>query len=105
MTIRTTNKDARSYVRNKEPFLGSHTFSSYTPNLYIVYSYGEHFPLFIYDQTNYQWLENSDPYSKSTARHRSQLRPTDHTIKCTTEQIQAVIRAGSITGIIQDPEV
>ena len=103
MTTRTTNKNARVYVQNKEPFLGSHIFSSNELNLYIVYSYGEHFPLFIYDYPNHQWLENDDSYSRTTARHRAQLRPTPNTLKCTTEQMQAVIRAGSITGIIQEP--
>lgn len=103
MTIRTTNKSARLYVQNQTPFQGSNVFGEFTNDQYTVYRYGYHFPLFIYDHTNRQWLENDDSYSKTTTRHRLQLRPTQHTIKCTTEQMQAVIRAGSITGIIQDP--
>lgn len=103
MTIRTTNKNARAYVQNRAPFQGSNVFGEFMNDLYTVYSYGYHFPLFIYDHTNHQWLENSDPYSKSTTRHKSQLRPTPNTTQCTTKQMQAIIRAGSITGIIQDP--
>lgn len=102
MTIRTTNKAARSYVQNQTPFQGSNVFGEFMNDMYTVYSYGEHFPLFIYDKQHNQWLENDDSYSRTTARHKSQLRPTQNTIKCTTEQMQAIIRAGSITGIIQD---
>ena len=103
MTIRTTNKSARSHVQNQTLFQGSNVFSEFMDGLYTVYSYGYHFPLFIYDPTNRQWLENADSYSSTTARHRSQLRPTANTIKCTNKQMKAVINAGSITGIIQDP--
>ena len=103
MTTRTTNKNACSYMQNQEPFQGSNVFGEHMNDMYVVYSYGYHFPLFVYDHTNQRWLENSDSYSSTTARHRSQLRPVSNTIKCTTEQMQAIIRAGSITGIIQDP--
>lgn len=102
MTIRTTNKAARSYVQNQTPFQGSNVFGESMNDMYTVYSYGYHFPLFIYDHQHYRWLENSDTYSRTTARHKSQLRPTDNTIQCTTEQMKAVIQAGSITGIIQE---
>ena len=105
MTTHTTNKNAHLYVQTLTPFQGSNVFGEFMNDMYTVYSYGYHFPLFVYDHQHDRWLENDDSYSPSTARHKSQLRPAQHTIKCTTEQMQAVIRAGSIMGIIQDPEV
>ena len=99
----TTNKTARPYVQKQTPFQGSNVFGEFMNDMYTVYSYGYHFPLFIYDKQHDRWLENDDSYSQTTTRHKSLLRPTPNTIKCTIEQMQAVIRAGSITGIIQDP--
>jgi hypothetical protein len=47
--------------------------------LYVVYSYGEHWPLFVYDWRVNQWYENTDKYSNTTSRHASHSRPHDLT--------------------------
>lgn len=47
--------------------------------LYAVYSYGEHWPLFVYDWRVNQWYENVDKYSVTTTRHASHTRPYDLT--------------------------
>lgn len=75
--IRTANKRALQYVNAKIPFKGSNTFGRWENNKYIVYSYGVHFPLFIWDGGI--WHINSSKYSKSTSRHQRQLHPTVET--------------------------
>ena len=72
------NQNARKYVENRQVFTGSHTFSEYAKNknggeLYVVFSYGYHFPLFVF--TENQWYFNKDKYSVTTSKHKSQLRP------------------------------
>ena len=47
--------------------------------IYVVYSYGEHWPLWVYDWRANQWYENVDTYGNTTGRHKSNTRPYDLT--------------------------
>lgn len=72
---RVSNNKCRPYVTERKQFQGSNLYGIYPINdVYTVYSYGDHFPLFIY--TEGRWFENSDGYSSSTTRHKSHTRPT-----------------------------
>jgi hypothetical protein len=73
--MRVANRDARNWVRDLKPFKGSNTFGEYFTNVYVVYSYGEHFPLFVFDKINRVWYYNEDKYSVSTSKHFTQLNP------------------------------
>ena len=92
---RIANKIARAFVQKAEPFQGSNLFGEYddsdegsnTP--YVVYSYGYHFPMFIY--LNNIWYENSDKYSVSTSKQQSQARPTMDTIKLNTDDMKKLL--------------
>ena len=76
---RVANKDARAYVQQRKPFQGSSTSGTYVDDRYVVYSYGAHWPLFVYD--NGRWFANPDRYSQTTSKHRTQLHPlTDCTL-------------------------
>lgn len=78
---RTSNQNARLYVQAREAFKGSNTYGVWhsNPDIYVVYSYGDHWPLFIYQDGH--WFENCDKYSVSTSKHRTQLHPhTDTTL-------------------------
>lgn len=90
---RVANKDCRSYVQKRHAFEGSNLFSNHRvvgtyptdSQHYTVYSYGHHFPLFIY--ADGIWFENEDKYSRTTSKHRSQAHPhpTTNTVKLSTE--------------------
>jgi len=79
---RISNDDARDFVSKKENFIGSHIFADNVNGDYIVCSYGEQFPIFIYDQSKDRWYENGDKYYfegqeiEQTAEHKELLRPT-----------------------------
>lgn len=73
---RTTNRQARRYVERRQPFRGSNCFGERVGDGYVVYSYGRHWPLYIWLPDG-GWYENSSSYSVSTSRHRSQLRPLE----------------------------
>ena len=77
--IRTANKDARYYVNNRDVFRGSNCFSERYGETYAVFSYGYHWPMFIWKDC--QWYENKDKYSLSTSKQQSQLRPSVKNIK------------------------
>tara|TARA_Y100000310_G_scaffold14563_1_gene14727 strand:+ start:587 stop:913 length:327 start_codon:yes stop_codon:yes gene_type:complete len=70
---RVANKDCRSYVERKEEFNGSNLYARKIGKLYVVYSYGEHYPMYIFRKG--WWYENGDKYSVSTSKHRGQARP------------------------------
>ena len=74
-TIRTSNKNAREAVQKRLPFKASNTFGEWKGNGFAVYSYGYHFPMFLYDSVSRVWFKNADKYSVSTSRQQSQLNP------------------------------
>lgn len=75
--MKTANKDARREVANRWEFKGSNTYGEWigkeATTGYVVYSYGRHWPLFIWFDG--VWYENGERYSVSTSKHRSQLHP------------------------------
>lgn len=128
---KTTNVNAQWYVQRKIPFIGSNIWGEILcepiryqlglteheqsvlrandqrpPLLYVVYSYGEYFPMYIYDYLTNSWYGNSDKYSRSTTEHQDQCRPTYDNNAITwmdTEDMKWVVYRRSITGIIRAP--
>lgn len=45
--------------------------------VYVIYSYGSHFPMYVYDETSGEWLGNKDKYSRTTSSHQSKYRPSE----------------------------
>lgn len=75
--MRIANRDTRHYVAQREIFKANNIFSENHGDhrFYVVYSYGHHFPLWVYDRETSQWYENKDKYSVTTSKHKSQSRP------------------------------
>lgn len=74
--VRTSGWKARQFAQQRIPFTNSNgqLFGRWeTPSLYVVYSYGQHWPLFVWDGT--EWYENEDKCSRTTSKHRSQTAP------------------------------
>jgi len=75
---RISNRDARGYVQSRENFTGSNIHGSWDgSSLYTVYSYGDHFPMYIWDDEVQRWFGNEDKYSVTTSKHQNQCLPTD----------------------------
>ena len=91
--IRTTNTKCRAFVKTRSTFTNSNKqlFGRYeTPLLYVVYSYGEHWPLFVWD--GFDWYENEEKCSLTTSKHRSQTHPLTPTIKLSRARILDLIQ-------------
>lgn len=84
-----TNRSAGGYVRRKQAFQGSNLYAERRGGTYVVFSYGEHFPLFIHRSG--EWFENADRYSVTTARHRSYAHPHTPTEMRTTQEMRALL--------------
>lgn len=61
---------------------------------YVVYSYGEHWPLFAYVPRVSTWFENADKYSSTTSKHRSQAHPLCDTVKLDLIPMLTLAREG-----------
>jgi hypothetical protein len=80
---RIPNDTALPLVKNKENFIGSHCWAETFPNGdYVVVSYGQQFPIFIYSSKEKTWFENESDYIfngeriEQTEEHKSILRPS-----------------------------
>ena len=104
-----SNHDVRPFIQRRELFntnSGAISARQYG-NLYAVFSYGDHFPMFVYDNIASQWFGNHDKYSRTTARHQQLARPISDgrddpddiravSINwCSTDYLQSLITAGS----------
>ena len=116
--VKVSNTKARAKVQELTPFKGSNTFAEYNApqgdtltHRYVVYSYGYHFPMFIaewQDGQSPQWYENTDKYSVSTSKQKSQLHPLTTTSFYTTEQMKTIAKhgmAGLAVGIERNPYI
>ena len=74
---KVSNIRSRSYVQDRLPFKANNLFAVTKGNKYIVYSYGVHFPLFLF--SNGIWYENQDKYSVTTSKHKTQSPPLCNT--------------------------
>ena len=93
--MKTTNKNARSFVEKREPFRGSNLFAEYHNDIYVVYSWGYHWPLLACVRG--VWYRNIDRTSVSTSRQLSQVTPHTHNyIDTSLINIKRIINRGSI---------
>ena len=81
--MKTSNIKCRTFVQNRQAFTANNIFAEYiTHNAngdqldtcrYVVYSYGKHFPMYIYEGG--VWYANCDKYSPTTSKHQTQAYP------------------------------
>ena len=83
-------QDCVELVRKKEVFTFTNMFASFRgetvdqtvkepprikPPTYAVYSYGFHYPMYVYDYEACQWYGNADKSSPTTERHKNLVEP------------------------------
>lgn len=102
----TLNEMSR-LVNGRMPFKGNSVFGHWEGNLYVVYSYGTHFPMYVYDAgasvfdergsvvSKGVWLGNTDRYSVTTSKHQGKTRPNTVHKWLDTESLKDVIHEGS----------
>ena len=104
--MKIANGDAREFVQQRVPFQGSNIFAQFHTQYnedgtdgpdtwYVVYSYGKHFPMYIW--ANGIWFANEDKYSRTTTRHQLQARPVSDGTKMhwlSTKWMQRLAQGG-----------
>ena len=88
---KVANKNCRRLVEKRLEFDGSNLYARNIGRLYVVYSYGPHYPMYIYRKG--WWYENSDGYSPSTGKHHSSARPyySNNITKADTKTLKQII--------------
>jgi hypothetical protein len=104
MKKRITNREAGQCVNSMVEFeTNNQTIYAYwndDSEQYVVYSYGHHWPMYIYDAQSQCWYENESTYSRTTSKHRNYARPSAPTIKYPVEVMKQIARYG-VVGIIK----
>lgn len=79
---RCSNSDAIKFIEYRDEFItnsqtmhGQWKYKGEDGGRYVVYSYGEHFPMYIYDSKTCEWYGNKDKYSRTTSCHQTKARP------------------------------
>ncbi len=96
---RISNPEAAEKVKNKQNFVGSHTYGENLGDLgkmYVAYSYGEQHPLYVWYNDN--WYHNMDDYflengevNEWTRKHLKDLRPEPNTKPRSTKWLKKAI--------------
>jgi hypothetical protein len=105
MVKRINGRLSRPYVQRTEPFKNSngqlyaewHDASHSEENnnsRYVVYSYGTHWPLFVYVPSVNTWFENREKYGPTTSKHRTQTHPHCDTVPLSLEHIKLLASLG-----------
>lgn len=93
---RVTNREAAVCVAHKELFTNQKE-SLYSKNMpigYVVFSYGEHWPLCVFIE-GVGWIINTDKTSPTTTRHLTQIRPTTPYKEVGVEEMKQLIKCRS----------
>lgn len=90
-------------VYDRKPFKDTNKFARREGELYVVYSFGQHWPMFIHDGRTGQWFENEDRYSRTTSKHRTQCYPlgamAPQTQKRSCSEMIAIINEHTLTDV------
>ena len=96
----TTLREAGVEVRRKAEFTGNNIYGRWFTDdntehsWYVVYSYGDHFPMYVYDESAGLWFGNRDKYSPSTSRHQSACHPPEVNAWYSTDFMKRLARSG-----------
>lgn len=100
--MRVSNKDVPHLVGMRVPFqthqgsVRATLFAS--TNNYAVFSYGDHWPLAVYEDMTSTWYVNMDKYSQTTTRHASLVRRGvgPDAVPLCVEDMLTVVKHGSV---------
>jgi len=101
-----TNNEARSYVMRKENFdtvnetMFAKTIEDHKAHTYTVYSYGHHFPMYVYDYKTGEWYGNKDKFSRTTSKHQSIAKPHGVDTWFDTKMLNRISLVG-LTGLVE----
>jgi len=105
---KVNNCDARKEVEALNDFEGSNMFAEWREvgsdrerrGIYVVFSWGRHFPMYVWDAEAQIWIGNSGKPSRSTTRHQSQARPSKVDKWMSADEIVRVVDMGGLVNYV-----
>ena len=91
---KTTLNEMSRQVNNTWEFEGNSVSAKWIDKLYCVFSYGRHFPMYVFDGDVGEWIANNDKYSSTTSRHQSKCKPNNVRYEMDTKAIKELINLG-----------
>lgn len=93
---RLANNELRGPIKRREMFKtnSGSVFPRRVGDLYVVYSYGDHFPMWVYDGHINQWFGNEDRWSRTTSKQQSQTRPDVEMTMWSTDTLRRIVNLG-----------
>lgn len=92
--VRDAVNERRDFMNNNQTLYSASNWRD-DDGLYVVYSYGNHYPAYVYDYGTKTWFGNETKSSRTTERHKTQARPDGYIDWCSTSYLQSIIRHGS----------
>jgi len=89
-------KDKDTFSNTNKTLYGRHEKTSRNTRIFVVYSYGGHWLLYVFDYETDRWYENSDSSTRTTNQHRSQARPTSNTLCFSKGEMRTIVRSGYV---------
>jgi hypothetical protein len=107
--VKIANIHCRPLVEAREEFQGSNLWgvwhdSTLTESIdkqYVVYSWGHHFPIYIYTDRCNLWFGNKDKYSQSSTKHQAMARPRDVEIHMLSRSSMCTLAKVGYTEIVR----
>lgn len=81
---------------------GRHIFSHWHNNVYAVYSYGVHYPMYVYDKEAQVWLGNEEKSTKTTEKHKGLAKPPNVQQYVSTEKLKDIIGHGGVAAYYKE---
>jgi hypothetical protein len=99
MAKRINGRTSRPYVQQKQEFKNSNgqlyaEWHNGDNPRYVVYSYGSHWPLFVYVPSANTWFENKEKFGPTTSKHRTQTHPHCETVALSWHRIKLLDQFG-----------
>jgi hypothetical protein len=99
-------------ARKKEPFTFNNVYSIaragkanvMQPPTYTVYSYGGHYPMYVYDYEACQWYGNADKSTNTTQRHKKRFEPYSVAQWVNTDTLKSISIGGIVNATAQRME-
>lgn len=98
---RTTNSKCKEFVNECLPFVASNLYAEWVypknkeePAMYVVYSWGTHFPLYIWEPVERTWFANTTGSTTSTDAHRWDARPSGNALPLDLDTMLDIVSEG-----------
>lgn len=105
MTYKNVNNaDIHKHIDKLEEFENrtKSIYSVKSKEQYVVYSYGYHFPMYVFDFESGVWLGNLDKSTPTTMRHLTKARPSQGIYQWfSTDKLKTIIVQGYTQAITQ----